>query len=91
MPNSRMSPKKRSASQHKGTVVLEEPRQTVNNWIKGSNISNDGICKIIEADDYDALAFLLGTEPYVSNAKATRDPDTVLMHNEGVSSLPKCF
>ncbi len=70
---------------YRGTVVLEEPRQTVNNWLKGSKISNDGICKIIEAGGYDALAFILGTKPHVSNAKTTREPDGVLIHGKGVN------
>ena len=70
---------------YRGMVVLEEPRQTVNNWLKGSKISNDGICKIIEAGGYDALAFILGTKPHISNAKATSDSDAVLMHNKGVN------
>ncbi len=70
---------------YRGMVVLEEPRQTVNNWIKGSKISNDGICKIIEVGGYDALAVILDTKPHICNAKAVRSPDTALMHNKGVS------
>ncbi len=70
---------------YRGMVVLEEPRQTVNNWLKGSKISNDGICKIIEAGGYGALAFILGTKPYISNAKTTHEPDEVLIHGKGVN------
>lgn len=70
---------------YRGMVVLEEPRQTVNNWLKGSKISNDGICKIIEVGGYDALAFILGTKPYISNAKTVHALDTALIHNKGVN------
>ena len=70
---------------YRGMVVLEEPRQTVNNWLNGSKISNDGICKIIETGGYDALAFILGTKPYISNAKVTHEPDGVLIHGKGVN------
>ncbi len=56
---------------------------TVSNWINGSQISNAGICKIIEVGGYEALAFILGTKPNISNAKCTKLSDTVLMHNKG--------
>lgn len=65
---------------YRGMVVLEEPLQTVNNWINGSKISNDGICKIIAAGGYDALAFILGTQLYASNAKTAHVPETLLIH-----------
>ncbi|MDR1534881.1 MAG: helix-turn-helix domain-containing protein [Planctomycetota bacterium] len=64
-------------------MILEVARQTVHNWIKGSKISNEGICKIIEVGGYEALAYILGTKPFVSNAKDTRAPDKTLMHGKG--------
>ncbi len=72
-----------TAASYRGKVVLEEPRQTVNNWINGSKISNDGICKIIEVGGYDALAYILGTKPAISNAKNTQLHDTALVHDKG--------
>jgi len=68
---------------YRGGIVLEQPRMTVVNWLNGSQISNAGICKIIEVGGYEALAFILGTKPYISNAKNTKLPDTVLMHEKG--------
>ena len=68
---------------YRGQVVLEVARQTVHNWTKGSKISNEGICKIIEVGGYDALAYILGTKPCVSNAKNTQLPDKTLMHGKG--------
>ena len=68
---------------YRGGIVLEQPRMTVVNWINGSQISNAGICKIIEVGGYEALAYILGTKPYISNAKNTKLPDTVLMHKKG--------
>ena len=68
---------------YRGSVVLEQPRMTVVNWINGSQISNAGICKIIEVGGYEAFSFILGTKPYISNAKNTTVPDNVLVHNKG--------
>lgn len=68
---------------YRGGVVLEQPRMTVVNWMNGSQISNVGICRIIEVGGYEALAYILGTKPYISDAKNTKLPDTVLMHEKG--------
>ena len=68
---------------YRGQVVLEVARQTVHNWTRGSKISNEGICKIIEVGGYEALAFILGTKPFLSSAKNTQLPDKVLIHGKG--------
>lgn len=68
---------------YRGEVVLEVARQTVHNWINGSKISNEGICKIIEVGGYDALAYILGTKPLISNAKNMQAPDKALIHGKG--------
>ncbi len=68
---------------YRGGVVLEQPRMTVVNWINGSQISNAGICKIIEVGGCEALAYILGTKPYISIAKNTTVANTVLMHGKG--------
>lgn len=68
---------------YRGSVVLEQPRMTVVNWINGSQISNAGICKIIEVGGYETLAYILGTKPDISNAKNSNAIDRVMIHNKG--------
>lgn len=68
---------------YRGQVVLEVPRQTVRNWIKGSDISNDGICRIVEVGGYEALAYILGMQPFASRSKNTQRPEAGQIHGKG--------
>ncbi|MCC8167149.1 MAG: hypothetical protein LIQ31_13635 [Planctomycetes bacterium] len=68
---------------YRGSVVLEQPRMTVVNWINGSQISNVGICKIIEVGGYEALGYILGTKPHISSAKISQSSDMPLVHGKG--------
>lgn len=69
---------------YRGEVIFEVPRQTVHSWIKGSDISNEGIRKIIEIGGYSVLAHILSAKPLANSAKIMRHPDVKQIHGKGV-------
>ncbi|MCC8180686.1 MAG: hypothetical protein LIP23_07240 [Planctomycetes bacterium] len=69
---------------YRGEIVLETPRQTVYNWILGSDIGNEGIRKIVQVGGYETLSYILGVKPLTSAAKIKSITAGARIHGKGV-------
>ncbi len=68
----------------RGEKIFHAPRQTVESWIKGADISNEGICRILEVDGIEALEWILGTKAGKSRGESGEVTDSAKIHGKSV-------
>ena len=68
----------------RGEKIFRAPRQTVESWIKGADISNEGVCRILEVGGVEALAWILGVKVGSSRGESAEISDKVKIHDKGI-------
>lgn len=68
----------------RGEKIFHAPRQTVESWIKGADISNEGICRILEVGGIAALEWILNTKAGRSKGESAELNDTAKIHGKSV-------